>query len=226
MARRCLSCVGVVCSLLLSACGGGGGSSSGGEGGSDAYGVRVLHAAIDGSPVDVRSSLRAEPVLLQAVFAGTKGYRSIPRGEQTLALTRPFSSSDVIASFNTSVGSGDRYSILLYGDNLTFGLRARLIADDVPASITGSAVRVVNGVTGASALVVAVGSGQVTQVGFGENSGYIQTASGSVHISASRSADGSAVVSTNRTLEEGRAYTILIAGQIGYYVRSNMFVDK
>ena len=226
MSCRCLSSLGVVCSLLLSACGGGGGSSSSSDGSSDAYGVRVLHAAIDGSPVDVRSSLRADPVLLQAVFAGTKGYRSIPSGEQTLALTRPFSSSDAIASFNTSVGSGDRYSILLYGDNLTFGLRARLISDDVPASIAGSAVRVVNGVTGASSLVVAVGSGQVTQVGFGENSEYIQTASGSVHISASRSADGSVVVSTNRTLEEGRAYTILIAGQIGYYVRSNMFVDK
>jgi hypothetical protein len=186
----------------------------------------VLHAAIDGSPVDVRSSLRSEPVLLQAVFAGTKGYRSIPTGDQTLALTKPFSSTDLIASFNTTAGSRDRYSILLYGDNLTFGLRARLITDDVPASISGSAVRVVNGVTGASSLVVTVEPGRVIQVGFGENSEYIQTASGSVHIGASRSADGSVVVSTNQTLEEGHAYTLLIAGQIGYYVRSSLFVDK
>lgn len=226
MARRYLCCVCVLCSLVLAACGGGGGSSTGGDGGSDAYGVRVLHAAIDGSPVDVRSSLRTEPVLLQAVFAGTKGYRSIPSGEQTLALTKPFSSTDVVASFNTSVGSGDRYSILLYGDNLTFGLRARLITDDVPASINGAAVRVVNGVTGASSLVVTVDPGHVTQVGFGENSDYIQTAAGSVHIGAVRSSDGNVVVSTNQTLEEGHAYTLLIAGQIGYYVRSSIFVDK
>ncbi len=226
MARRYLYCFGLLCSLVLTACGGGGGGSSTGDGSSDTYGVRVLHAAIDGSPVDVRSSLRSEPVLLQAVFAGTKGYRSIPTGDQTLALTKPFSSTDLIASFNTTAGSRDRYSILLYGDNLTFGLRARLITDDVPASISGSAVRVVNGVTGASSLVVTVEPGRVIQVGFGENSEYIQTASGSVHIGASRSADGSVVVSTNQTLEEGHAYTLLIAGQIGYYVRSSLFVDK
>jgi len=185
-----------------------------------------LHAAIDGSPVDVTSSLRTEAVVSQAVFAGSKGYRSLAHGEQVLSLTKAFTPTDVIASFNTSVASHDRLSLLLYGDNLTFGLRARLIVDEVPSPITGAVVRVVNGVTGASALAVTVEPGQPLQVGFGENSEYAQASPGSVHITAARTVDGSLIVSTNQTLEEGHAYTLLISGQIGYYVKPTLFVDE
>lgn len=48
----------LVCSVLLSACGGGGGGGGGGESddSSSDSGVRILHAAIDGSPMDLLSS--------------------------------------------------------------------------------------------------------------------------------------------------------------------------
>jgi hypothetical protein len=216
----------LILALLLTACGGGGGGSTGGDSGSSAYGVRVLHAAIDGAPVDITSSIASAAVVSQAVFADSSGYRSLPSGAQTLAVTKALSPADVIASFPASVGPRDRYSILLYGDTQRFGLRSKLIVDDVPAPTAGAFVRFVNGVTGASALIVSSSSGQSQQINFGDNSGYIPVSAGPVHLSASRAVDGNLVVSTNRLLEAGRAYTLLISGEIGYYVKSTLFVDE
>jgi len=214
-------------SLVATACGGGGGGGESGDGGSDsADGVRVLHGSIDAAPVDVISSVASSAVVSQAVFAGAKGYRSLRPGEQVLSLTRALNSGDVIASFNQNIAKGGRYSILLYGDGETFGLRTRLIVDEVPASISGAAVRVVNGVTGAASLNVSISGGGSEQVGFGQNSQYIETSAGDVTISTSRAADGRVVSSVTRTLQAGRAYTVLVAGEVGYYVKSVLFTDK
>lgn len=217
--------IALTAALSATSCGGGGGGS--GDGGSDsADGVRVLHGSIDAAPVDVISSVASSAVVSQAVFAGSKGYRSVPSGAQVLSVTRALNSGDVIASFNETIAKGGRYSILLYGDGETFGLRTRLIVDEVPASISGVAVRVVNGVTGAASLTVSVSGGGSEQVGFGQNSKYIETSAGDVTIAASRAADGRPVSSLTRTLQAGRAYTVLVAGEIGYYVKSELFTDK
>lgn len=217
----------LVTALAATACGGGGGGGGSGDGGSDsADGVRVLHGSIDAAPVDVVSSVSSSAVVSQAVFAGSKGYRSLRSGAQVLSLTRALNPGDVIASFNESITKGGRYSILLYGDGETFGLRTRLIVDEVPASISGVAVRVVNGVTGAATLAVSISGGGSESVGFGQNSQYIETSAGAVTISTARAADGRAVSSLTRTLEAGHAYTVLVAGEIGYYVKSVLFTDK
>ena len=214
-------------SLVATACGGGGGGGGSGDGGSDsADGVRVLHGSIDAAPVDVISSAASSAVVSQAVFAGAKGYRSLRSGEQVLSLTRALNPGDVIASFNQNIAKGGRYSILLYGDGETFGLRTRLIVDEVPASISGASVRVVNGVTGAASLNVSISGGGSEQIGFGQNSRYIETSAGDVTISTSRAADGRVVSSVTPTLQAGRAYTVLVAGEVGYYVKSVLFTDK
>lgn len=229
MTRVCSIRFAVVLAATLSAtaCGGGGGGGGSGDGGSDsADGVRVFHGSIDAAPVDVISSVSSSAVVSQAVFAGSKGYRSLRAGEQVLSLTRALNSGDVIASFSENIAKGGRYSILLYGDGETFGLRTRLIVDEVPMSVSGAAVRVVNGVTGAASLNVSISGGASEKVGFGQNSEYIETSAGDVTISTSRAADGRAVSSVTRTLEAGRAYTVLVAGEIGYYVKSVLFTDK
>jgi hypothetical protein len=135
-------------------------------------------------------------------------------------------SGDVISSFNASIEKGGKYSILLYGDGETFGLRSRLIVDEVPKDIAGTAVRVVNGVTGAAAINVSVSGGGGEQVGFGQNSSYIEAGAGKVTITTSRAADGQRVSSITSTLQAGRAYTVLVAGEVGYYVKSVLFTDK
>lgn len=226
-ARSVCLMVATVLAFTFTACGGGGGGGGSGDGGSDsADGVRVLHGSIDAAPVDVISSTASSAVVSQATFAGAKGYRSLRSGDQVLSLTRALNSGDVLASFNASIEKGGRYSILLYGDGDTFGLRTRLIIDEVPNDIAGAAVRVVNGVTGAAAISVSISGGGSEQVGFGQNSGYIQTSAGEVTITTSRAADGQRVSSVTRVLQSGRAYTVLVAGEVGYYVKSVLFTDK
>jgi hypothetical protein len=220
---RSLGILGVL--SLLSACGGGGGGGGGNPEGDSSYGVRVLHAAIDGAPVDISSSAATAPLLSQQVFAGTKGYRALPEGTQRLSLTRTGTPSDVYSSFAVNAASDERYTVLLYGDVATFGLRTRLLKDKVPTTGGGAWIRVVNGVTQAADLTVTVGSSPAQVIPFGGDTGYVSASPGALYVSASRTTDGYPVQSGALTLEEGKAYTFLLAGEIGYYVKSVLFTD-
>lgn len=223
-----LRCVLVVICTLAGCGGGGGGGSSSGGGGSDARsGVRVLHAAIDGLPVDVLSSAAAGPITSKVFFADTKGYRSLSSGAQSLSLVSSLNLNDVVASFDLTSSGDDAYSILLYGSLSGSGLGVKLIEDATPESFSGALVRFVHGVAGASTIVVtADGAEGPQQVSLGEVSDYMATAAGSVRMTAVRGADGQGLVSVTETLEEGRAYTILIAGEVGYYTKGVLFVDR
>ena len=224
----CVTLLGTICG-----CGGGGGSSggSGKEQGSDSiYGVRVLHASIDGAPVDVISSGQNSAVLSQAFFAGAKGYRPIPSGEQILSLTKSGNQADSVATFNITATSRDRYSIFLFGDNQTFGLRTRLIEDSVPAEISGSAIRIANGITGAAALSINISGvlseGTPEQLGFGQNTDYLVVGDSTVSIQARRAVDGASATSISFAVEPGKAYTVLLAGELGFYTKAVVFRDN
>ena len=223
---KILRCAAVLCTLTtLVACGAG--SGGGGSEGDSSYGVRVLHAAIDGAPVDITSSAATSPVLTQQVFAGTKGYRSLPEAPQSLNLIRSQATSDVIGSFAVTVASTDRYSLLLYGDTVTFGLKTRLIKDEIPTTSDGSAfIRVVNAVAQAAEASIVVGSSPREVVSFGGNTLYIPTAPGAVNVSAVRTVDGAVIRAGAIEVKPGRAYTLLLAGELGYYVKSVVFEDS
>ena len=220
--------MGLLCLLVtFAACGGGGGGGGGGAEGNSSYGVRALHSSIDGAPVDLVSSAASSPVLTQQVFAGSKGYRSLPDAAQTLSLTRSHAASEVYGSFAVTATSTDRYTILLYGDNSTFGLRTRLIKDEIPASSDGSAaIRIIHGVTQAAEVSVAVGGSPSQLVAFGENTPYLTTPVGAVNVSAVRAVDGAVIRSGSIETKPGKAYTLLLAGELGYYVKSVLFEDS
>ena len=220
-------------SLLVACGGGGGGSSSGGSGsggiGSDSNsGVRVLHGAIDGSPVDLISSLSGGPLETKIHFADSKGYRSIPDGAQSVSITRALNPDTVFGSFSLISSGSDAYSILLYGDSTTFGVRAKLIEDVIPTNFSGAVIRFVNGTTGASSLSVNVStwSGGAKSVQFGAASEYIEAQPGLARITANRASDGRAAVALDYILSARRAYTVLIAGEVGYYTKGVVFVDR
>lgn len=227
-----ISAFGAVLALTvgLAACGGGGGgggSSSGGGGSDSSSGVRVLHAAIDGLPVDVISSARGAAVTSKVYFADQKGYRSLSSGAQSLSLVSSLNTGDVVASFDVSSSGDDAYSILMYGSLNGSGLRVRLIEDAVPEDFSGALVRFVHGVAGASSIIVnAVGGEGPQQVSLGSVSDYIAVAPGSVRLTASRGADSQRLMSITEDLEEGRAYTVLVAGEAGYYTKGVLFRDR
>jgi hypothetical protein len=215
--------VAVLATVVFAGCGGGGG----GGGGSDASnGVRVLHAAIDASPVDLVSSQSSSSVVTQQHFAGDNGYRSVGSGPQVLSLTRTQNAGDVLASFDTNVDSSRGYSILLYGDLQSFGLRSRLIENNVPSSTSGAFVKIVNGVTRAAALSVTVAGASSEPVEFGGDSEYVAIPTGDVRVVARRSADGAVVAAATVSATEGGAYTVLFAGEVGYYAKGVVFTDR
>jgi len=223
-------CLYFACSVL-SACGGGGsGGGSTGESGSgndSSYGVRVLHSSVDAAPVDLTSSSNSEALVSQQFFAGDKGYRALPDKPQILSLTTTLNPAQVIATFSVTANSKSRYSILLFGDLQNLGLRTRLIEDKVPDDISDSAIRVVNGVAGAAALQVSISSAASLQLlGYGQNSEYISVPTGEVQIAARRSADGSSAGSLIVNAEAGRAYTVLFAGEAGFYTKAVLFTDR
>lgn len=222
-------CCLLTCLTVVSACGGGGGGSdsgsSSGDAGGSPDGIRVLHGAIDAAPVDLISSLNGSTLVSQVTFAGDKSYRRAPSGSQVFSLTRAFSPSQVVATVAADVASGGRYSVLLYGDVETFGLRTSLIEDVVPSEFSGSLIRFVNGVTGASAVQASGGEARAT-VAFGGASDYLGVSPGAdVPVVVVRSADGAPAVSSRVSLSEGGAYTFLIAGEVSFYVKGVLFRD-
>ena len=216
----------IILASMLTACGGGGGggggSSAGGEVGT---GIRVLHAAIDVVPVDVISTAAEGVIVSQAVFAASSSYRSLPSGTQVLSLTTAFNSTQVIATFNLDVSSDSRQSIVLYGDNQSRGTETKLLNDQLPESFTGGLVRIVNGATGAAALSVSTPTDSLT-VDFGASSQYVNATPGVVQVVSRVALDGSTVTTNALTVEEGRAYTVLIAGEVGYYAKGVVFSDN
>jgi hypothetical protein len=227
------SLVAVLSCILIACGGGGGGSSSGGTGGGsigrDAdTGVRVLHAAIDGTPVDLISSVRSGPLETKIRFVDAKGYRSLPFGEQSISITRALNPDVVLASFPVTSSGNDAYSILLYGDAGTSGLKTKLIKDSPPLFANSAAVRFVNGATAAASLRVNVtgwnGGARVIQ--FGDASEYAEAPAGVVRVVASRSNDGRVAAVLDYNLLPGRAYTVLIGGEVGYYSKGVVFQDR
>jgi hypothetical protein len=131
----------------------------------------------------------------------------------------------VIDTVSVEASSGDRYTILLYGDNASFGLRTKVMKDEIPEAGGNALLRVVNGVTQAADVTVSIGSSPAQTITFGGNTDYVATPGGAVNVSAVRATDGSPVQSGPITLEAGKAYTLLLAGEVGYYVKSTLFVD-
>ncbi len=217
----------LVGAFSLVACGGGGGGGS--TESSSATGVRVLHAAIDAAPVDVVVTGSPAPVARRAVFALDNRYHALPSGAINLQLTRTATPATVIGSFPVTADSESKFSILLYGDNSTFGLRTTLLADETPSQSSSAHVRVVDGVTGAAAIVVnfsADSGGEGVEVAFGQAGEYLPVAAGPVKIRASRAADARAIASSSVTLEPGRAYTYLVAGEVDYFVKGVLLADN
>jgi hypothetical protein len=130
-----------------------------------------------------------------------------------------------MGNFSVAASSKDRYTILLYGDTTTFGLRTRLIKDEIPEMSGNAVLRVINGVTQAANVTVSIGTAPAQSIAFGGDSGYIATPGGAVNVTAVRSIDGSPLQSGAVTLEAGKAYTLLLAGEVGYFVKSVLFTD-
>jgi len=205
----------------LGACSGGGG----GSGGSD-KGVRILHGSIDSAPVDLVSSSAEEGVVQTARFGLATQYVRLPEEEQVLHLFRTKSGSAPMFSQTVTIGKEDRLSLLVYGSNEQTGVFTSLLTDTPPEELESgnAALQIIHSAVGASAINVLIGRTEAASgVPFGTSSGYLVVPSGAVQISVRRAADGDTIISPTHTLEDRKNYTILIAGQVDYFVTAPLF---
>jgi hypothetical protein len=219
----------MVCLVLTAACGGGGGGGGGGGESVSKTGVRVLHAAIDAAPVDVLVAGSASPVARKAVFALDNGYHALPSGVLNLTVTRTANAGAVVGSFTATADSSSTFSILLYGDNTTFGLRTALFTDEAPSGSDGAHLRVIDGVTGAARISVSVSSRagvEGLEADFGGAGGYVAVPAGPATIRATRAVDGRVISSGSIDLKAGKAYTYLVAGEVDYFVKGLLLEDN
>lgn len=215
--------------LFLSACSGGGGGGSGGSRGSSqrpSTGFRVLHANIDLAPLDVYRA--GDTSMLGSVsFAGSSGYFSSGGQDQAVTLTTAHVPSELVASIVVPLAPGAVKSVLVYGDAGAFGLKTAVIDDVLPQRDQSSAlIRVVHGAVGASSVSAEAGTAVITgNTSFGSASNYASVPAGAVTVTARRNADGSIIFSSTPTLEAGKAYTLLLSGDVGYLASGSLLSD-
>lgn len=218
----------VLCSILLAACSGGGGSG-GGSGSSKrpSTGFRVLHGAIDTAPLDIYSSLKEGSSLGVSAFERSSNYISSGTGDLTVTLTRSTLSSDVVFSQALSLGKGDVFSILVYGDRKALGERIALIPDPGVAVTSGnSAIRFIHAAGGAASIAAsAADTLAASDLAFGAASDYLEVPSGDQVIRVRRVSDGGLILNPTLSLQSGKSYSYLVKGEIGTIVTGELLAD-
>ena len=228
MNRLCALMIFSLYAGLLASCGGGGGGGEGGSGASAATGVRILHAAIDHAPFGVYSSNKIDGAVQRARFGESTLYSALSTGEQVVSLSPAAVSSEVAASFTIDVKKHERRSVLVFGgEAFSSGLQTRLLDDAHETPQAGSALlRTVHGAYGASEFRVIVdGNVFSAGIGFGEDNGYREISAGVHEISLYRATDGARIAGIAPILESGKAYTLLAAGHIGYFITTPLLED-
>ena len=215
--------------LLLGGCGGGGGGNNS-KNGSASTGVRILHGNIDAAPLDMFSSLGGaeDSGPISARFAEPRFYGELKKGVQELLIHERFNSNDLRFTFPVTVEKRQHYSVLLYGDLEQFGPRATLLLDEPPEDIPEEqiAVRVVHALIGAGTVSSALGGSVIaSDVTFGGAGFYQLVSATATNIQFVRGVDGRVVYSGAMAFAPGRAYTVMITGEVDYLVTATQYED-
>jgi len=211
---------------LLCSCGGG---SSGGDSSANARdGVRVLHASIELSPVELYSSLSEEGLPLQrAHFMQDVFFAAASGQEQTISVTTVKRPGDVLFTIPVEQDQLGRLSVLIYGDRSTFGLRKTPFFEpeiEIPDGKT--ALRLVHGATRALEIEGNFNGDSIDLVPFGGVSDYIYIEPGDIEYLIRRKVDRRVIASGLSNLEVGRAYTFLVGGEVEYFVSVTSYLDR
>lgn len=171
--------LGSVISLLsvISACSGGGGSE--GENSSDGLSrgtstaIRIMHAGIDLTPVDVRIGTT---LLQSAHYAETKYYRPLSAETSTITVTRSNDPTAVLQTLPIKLKEDTEYSLFIYGQAKENRMRIVLIEDNATRPEEGACLlRVMNGYIGEPLLSLRGADFSVEGVRYGSVSEYVKT---------------------------------------------------
>lgn len=221
------TCFALGCALLLSGCGGGGGGGGSSRSGSAPTGIRVLHSSLDSAPVQVFSSLTPSQAVATSRFGGSSQFAALSPGSQTVTVRR--GANDALFTSDLNVERNQHYSLLFYQSAGDLSPRFTLNLDpevDVPKGM--AAIRVAHAVAGASSITVITESGErvAQRVPFGSFSEYFFTPARTATITVIRDGDGRIAFSAPRVLSERQAYSLVVQGEIDYFVNVAQAEDR
>lgn len=215
----------ILCVSTLAACSGGGGGGEGGSASSKSArtGIRVLHGAIDGSPLDV---IAASAVIQNAKFGDATVHAGLGTGPQVITLSRAKDPALQVANFTIDVQKDDHYSILFFGDRYSFGLESVLLRDGAGELASGNgAIRVVHGMTGARSVNLNIAGVGSAGAEYGTASEYTQVPAGPYVVTVTRGSDGAVAYQTTVEVAQGGSYSVWVGGQQGYFVAGRVIQD-
>jgi Domain of unknown function (DUF4397) len=229
--------IAISCCVVMSAvaCGGGGGGGSNDDttrGSGAATGVRVLHGAIEGPPVQVRTSIEERTVEPEVFFSEKAVYQRLDKGTQTLQISERNSPGSVFSQHSVDIQDGQRLSLLLYNFPDSGAVRSLLI-DDVKPELADSegAVRIAHTVSRASAVSVSfksdlLGVARGDEVQFGTVGEYLVGPAGTYQLVVKQTADDFTVVSQPFVMGARVVQTILVSGEVGFFVAATQYEDS
>lgn len=215
-----ISSVLLAITFSLCSCGGGGG---GGGGSSSTTGVRVLHAAIEATPIDLNTD--SQPVSQTVRYGEAGDYLPLGEGQHLLQLGESKGGAGTLYSKSITNPGDQKFTLLFYGDRGDIGLRTALIEEPRPIIAEGTGiVRVIHGAVGASSVSLVIGSGQSTAL-FGGVSTYVDLAPAVYPYTVRRTTDRAVLAQGTIAVGAGEAYSIFVAGEQGYLVSTAVLLE-
>lgn len=214
----------VISILLLVSCGGGGGGGGGSSPDARLYGARILHGAVEAAPIDLVSSLQG--IVQTAKFGESAGFAEFQSGNHVLNLYRTKDLTSSLFTRQVTNSKNQKHTVLFYGDRADFGLRSTLISEEFPEVPDGvSFVRIIHATVGAGSLQASLPSSTIV-AGFGSASTYATATPGPLSFSILRVSDKTRVDGVSFVAQEGKAYTIFVAGEVGYLVLTKVIEEN
>jgi len=238
--------------MSFSACGGGGGGSgsdedssspsidssndSGSDDSSVKQGIRIIHAAIDGGPVEVLLKTQDRGLIPFGVtrFNQTNTF-FLPEGASTIALSARGSGGNrqPVSEFQITTIKGKKSSLLIAGlPSETFATTLLVSPPTTTPKIPADngaeqvSVRFVHGVSRAAEVIALVNGSPITNIKYGQVSSLIYLPlAPEVSITLVRAIDSRALGTITLSAKAGDVWTIFAGGEADYYTFVNKFAD-
>lgn len=206
----------MLATITLTACGGGGGG--GDEGATATQGVRILHGAIEGAPVDVVATTENATETLVGTFRFAEvGLAPLEEGKTTISVRSRGSNRRTLTTLPLVATEGRTPNLLITGrPDEPFAITKILPTPPDDLADEGQHLRLVHGVSRAADILIVVNGRQFTQVGYGKDSAFLPvaaTTSNTLQITALRLADSLNLGTAQIDTSNGQLWTVFFGGE-------------
>jgi hypothetical protein len=155
-------------------------------------------------------------------------YAPVSEGVLSLHIRPVLRQAPAVPDLDVEIARSERRTVLIYGDTAALGLRAALLPDGASEVPSGqAAVRLIDGVTVASALRAELGSNPIAvRAPFGTASEYVLLPAGEVSFRVEREADRRFIGSGSFPAASGQSYSIFVGGEMEYFTQLRVLIDS